>query len=253
VSQGISREAVFAGEQIASFYGRFDEDWLPKISIGIEESNEAFDLNIVQFAGEVGDGIVPANQAVGDYVESSFYLLGDYVAGDFVLNVEEIGVGSFSAIERGNGSAEGLRFGGIAYARVAARARKIEAGSRAHFEQPFRWDDFPGWAARSNGPGEKGNSARQPFVLLGKEGAVTKDRKSARWFGSKFAVRRRRRLLFSASCRIPNPQSSRLESAKQIPRFALLARNADARRIVSPRLETRGSLSSGNEPVLDET
>jgi hypothetical protein len=59
--------------------------------------------------------------------------------------------------------------------------------------------------------------------------------------GSKFAIRTGWWRLFSASCRISNPKSSRLESAEQIPRVVrrgALARDADARRIVGSRLES---------------
>jgi len=134
MAQGVSGETVFTCDEMPAFYRRSDEDRLTEISIGIEESNEAFDFDVIQFASEMRNWVIPANQAVGDNVEPGFYLLGDYVAGDFVLNVEEIGVGSFSAIERGNRSLEILEFEGIAYARVASRARKMEAWSCAHLE-----------------------------------------------------------------------------------------------------------------------
>src|SRR5580704_3108347 len=162
MSQSVSSEAVFARNKMAAFYGPPNEDRLPEISVGVEESNQALDLNVVQLAGEMRNGIVPANQPVGDDVEPGFDMLRDHLAGNFILHVEKIGGGSVAAVERGNRSPQGLQFRGIADARVAPCAGKVEARSRAHLETSLQ--------------------------------------KLKKRFGSKFAIRTLRRRVFSASC-----------------------------------------------------
>src|ERR1700722_19225582 len=283
MAQGVSSEAVFACDEMATFYWRSDEDRLTEIGVGIEESNEAFDFDVVELAGEMRDRVVPANQAVSDHVEPGSYLFGDHVAGDFVLNVEEIGVGAFSAVERGNRSAEELQFRGIADARVAARAGKVEARNSTHLVPGSCWANFSTRAAGESEKHGRIEGLRENFKesasgakallrlrtlrrggrpALPRRSVVTQARRAAkqasklrRSFGSKFAIRARCRSLFSTGCRTSNPKSSRLESAEQIPLVVCrgaLARNADARRIVSSRLDMCGSLSSVTELVLNE-
>ena len=75
---------------MSAFERRSGEDGLAKIGVGIEEANEPFDLNVVEFAGQVRNGVVPANQPVGDDVKAGFHLFGDDEAGYVVLYVEEL-------------------------------------------------------------------------------------------------------------------------------------------------------------------
>ena len=132
MAEGVSREAVIPGGKMAAFERRSGEDGLAKIGVGIEEANEPFDLNVIEFAGQVRNGIVPANQPVGDDVKAGFHLFGDDEAGYVVLHVEEIGGGTVSSVERGDGSPQELQFRGIADARIASRAGEVEAGGGAH-------------------------------------------------------------------------------------------------------------------------
>src|SRR5580704_3200859 len=133
MAQCVSGETVFTCDEMPAFYRRSDEDRLTEISVGVEESNEAFDFHVIQLAGEMRNRVVPANQAVGDHVEPGFHLLGDNMPGHFILHVEKIGSGSVAAVERSNCSPQRLQFRRIADARVAARTRKMEARSCTHF------------------------------------------------------------------------------------------------------------------------
>src|ERR1700720_4126798 len=111
MAEGVSREAVITGDKVTAFHRRSGEDGLAKISVGIEEANEAFDLNVVEFAGQVRNRIVPANQAVGDHVEAGPHLFGDDAAGYVVLYVEEIGGRAVASVECGNRSPQDLQVG----------------------------------------------------------------------------------------------------------------------------------------------
>src|ERR1700735_5058174 len=136
MAEGVSREAVITCGEMTAFERRSGEDGLAKISVGVEEPNETFDLNVIELAGEVRNGIVPADQAVRDHVETSLHLFGDDITGDIVLYVEEVGGGAGASVECGARSPEELQLGGVADPRVAARARKIEARNAAH-RQPL--------------------------------------------------------------------------------------------------------------------
>ena len=46
MAQGVSREAVFTRDEMPAFYGRSGENQLAEISVGVEESNEAFDFDL---------------------------------------------------------------------------------------------------------------------------------------------------------------------------------------------------------------
>jgi hypothetical protein len=70
MAEGVSREAVITGGKMSAFERRSGEDGLAKIGVGIEEANEPFDLDVIEFAGQVRNGIVPANQPVGDDVKA---------------------------------------------------------------------------------------------------------------------------------------------------------------------------------------
>src|ERR1700733_5763018 len=137
MAESVSRETIITGGKMAAFERRSGKDRLAKIRVGVEEADEAFDLNVVELAGQVRNGVIPANQAVGDNVEAGFHLFGDDGAGHVVLHVEKIGGGAVASVERGNCSAQALQIRGIADARVASRAGKVEARSRAHSDPPI--------------------------------------------------------------------------------------------------------------------
>ena len=145
MAEGVSGEAVISGGEMSAFERGSGEDRLPKVSVRVKEPDEAFDLNVIDFAGQVRDGIVPADQAVGDHVETGLDLFADDVAGYVVLYVEEVGGGAVASVERGDGSAQGLQLGRIADARVASGAGKIETWSGVHLERPSRLADSPAW------------------------------------------------------------------------------------------------------------
>ena len=105
MAEGVSRETVITGGKMAAFQRRSGKDRLAKIRVGVEEADEAFDLNVVELAGQVRNGVIPANQAVGDNVEAGFHLFGDDGAGDVILHVEEVGGGAVTSVESGDGSA----------------------------------------------------------------------------------------------------------------------------------------------------
>ena len=105
MAEGVSRETVITGGKMAAFQRRSGKDRLAKIRVGVEEADESFDLNVVELAGQVRNGIVPTNQAVGDNVEAGFHLFGDDGAGDVILHVEEVGGGAVTSVESGDGSA----------------------------------------------------------------------------------------------------------------------------------------------------
>src|SRR6202046_2233110 len=174
MTERVSGETVIAGGKIAAFQRRSGEGGLPKIGVGIKEANKAFDLNVVEFAGEVRNGIVPTNQPVGDDVEAGFHLFGDDVPGYVVLHIEEIGGGAITSIERGNRSAQDLQLGRVTDARVAARAGKVETGSGAHW-RPLARADSRAWLGLL-----QAKAARLPFVPLDKKAAATKARKARR-------------------------------------------------------------------------
>src|ERR1700735_752065 len=157
MAEGVSREAVITCGEMTAFERRSGEDGLAKISVGVEEPNETFDLNVIELAGEVRNGIVPADQAVRDHVETSLHLFGDDITGDIVLYVEEVGGGAVASVESGDRSPQDLQPGGVADPRVAARAGKVEAGRGAH------WETLPGADSRCGGG--KFTEARKPARL----------------------------------------------------------------------------------------
>src|ERR1700675_347910 len=133
MSEGVAGKAVFVGDEIATPGGFGGEGRLAKIGIGVKKAQKAANFYVFELSGDVGDGIVPANLAIGDDVEAGFHLVGDGAADHFVLGVEDVGGGALAAVEGRDGAAQELKLEGVADARIAAGAGEVQTGgSGAH-------------------------------------------------------------------------------------------------------------------------